>query len=353
MATGTPRGPLPDPALTESLAQLPTVELRGPDNPTLDPAVLDAFWDSATVRAATPLTGGPPPAEAGPPPELVPSSAPADPSRPFQDALLVRTPIGPSRGPELATAAPGQPADGTPVPAVATAPEFAPAAAAPQLVAATATGRLFFTMNGQPRSCTATVVTGASGSVVATAGHCLVAADPGPSGRAAATNFLFGPGFRAGQFPAGRWQVESVHIAAGWRARDWSQDIAFLRLAKDPSGRTVQAVTGALGLVITDQPLAGVVMLGYPAVGGFDGTVLRWCSAPTPGPRDPADLTGIAVPCAMTAGYSGGPVLAGYSLNAGTGYLTGIASHDYGAGTVYGARLGAAALAAYLEADRR
>ena len=54
----------------------------------------------------------------------------------------------------------------------------------------------------------------------------------------------------------------------------------------------------------------------------------------------------------MTAGYSGGPVLADYDTAHASGYLAGVASHDYGAGTVYGAHLGHAALDAYLEADQ-
>ena len=218
-----------------------------------------------------------------------------------------------------------------------------------------ATGRLFFTLAGQPRSCTASVVTGASGSVIATAGHCLLAdATPGRGPRAEAGNFLFAPGFHDGVFPDGRWLVTSVHIAAGWRERgDWTEDVAFLRLATNDARQNVQSTVGALGVVFSDHDLsAAVALLGYPAVAPFDGTSLRWCATPAQPGGDPVDPAAIAVPCTMTAGYSGGPVLADYDTAHLSGYLAGVASHDYGAGTVYGAHFGHAALDAYLEADR-
>lgn len=343
----------PDPDRTAALEQVPPVMLRGPGNPTLDPKVLAAFWDSARVRGATPQEATPP-TGAAPGPEgsvggLEPSSGPAlDPARPFADALLVRTPTGPGST-STTTSSPAGPGIGE----VVAAPKFDPAAAGAVLAART-TGRLFFTVAGQPRSCTATVVASGSGSVLATAGHCLLT-DGAEGPREPATNFLFGPGYHDGIFPFGRWSIESVHIAAGWTTGlDWSQDVGFLRVAPlSEQGGSIQVALGAQGLVFGDPAVARpTAILGYPAVAPFDGTTLRWCATNTPPPPDTLDPGGLAVRCAMTPGYSGGPALADLDLDSGAGYLIAVASHDYAVGTLYGPRLGAAALAAYREADR-
>lgn len=363
-APGTRPAEDPDPELTTALAQTPVVTLRGPDNPTLDPKVLATFWDSARVRGATPAQATPPPTppitpHSGPPITPAPTPGQAG-ARPFAQARLVRSPTGPTGGPGLGTATTSSPPTGSEVADIATAPVFDPAA---QVLAARTTGRLFFTISGQPRSCTATVVASGSGSVLATAGHCLLADTPATGGgtRPAASNFLFGPGYHDGVFPSGRWTVESVHIPAGWSAGlDWSQDVGFLRVARQPdTGNTIQAAVGAQGLVFTDPTdptdtaaSGTTAVLGYPAVPPFDGATLRWCATTQAPPPDTLDPAGLAIRCAMTPGYSGGPALAAFDPSSGAGYLVAVASHDYTTGTLYGPRLGPAALDAYREADR-
>lgn len=351
---------LPDAALTAALDEVPVVALRGPDNPTLDPEVLAEFWDSARVRSATPppaspLRGsaglaGPPPAAADPP-----VAVPAERGAPFAQALLVRGPIGSAlvagRGPSANALLPAGVE-------VADAPVLS--ARLPAALAGRATGRLFFTVGGQPRSCTASVVTSGNRSVVITAGHCLIAAEPETGGaRLTATNFLFGPGYVDGTFPFGRWTVQSVHVAQGWSQRtDWSEDVAFLRMAPSAaSGDPVQAAVGALGVVFdvggaAARPGVSTALLGYPSVAPFDGSTLRWCATTSPTPAPPVALHGFGLRCAMTAGYSGGPAVAEFDPDTGTGYVVGVGSHDYAAGTVYSASLGSGALAAYTEADR-
>lgn len=345
---------VPDAELTAALAEVPTVSLRGPDNPTLDPEVLAEFWDSARVRSATPPPASPVQGSMGlaPPAIAVPEDrGPAGQGVPFAQALLVRGPTGPALSPEL---------DGS----VALPPVVGEVTDAPVLdeggsggVASRTTGRLFFTVGSQPRSCTAAVVTSGSRSVVATAGHCLLTADSGGD-RLAATNFLFGPGYVDGQFPFGRWTVESVHLASGWSSSaDWSQDVAFLRMAPSTAnGERLQAVVGALGVVFdlvgAARPGVTTALLGYPSVPPFDGSSLRWCATASPAPPPPVAPDGFGLRCAMTAGYSGGPAVAGFDPETGAGFVVGIGSHDYGAGTVFGASLGSAALAAYVEADQ-
>lgn len=329
------------------------VSLRAPeDNPTLDPDVLADFWDSARVRSATPQDAAP---AAGPgvPVQLgelaaVPGTSPG--VAPGASVLLVRSPTGPFRDPVVPPVDPS-----TVLGEVVAAPVLAPSGRAATL-AARVTGRLFFTVAGQPRSCTATAVASGSGSLVATAGHCLLTAGADGS-RAEAANLLFGPGYVDGTFPFGRWRVESVHIAQGWvQGPVWAQDVAFLRVARSQeSGESLQNAVGALGVVFDATALGGqpTALLGYPSVAPFDGATLRWCATSSPAPAAPVDPGGFGVRCAMTAGYSGGPAVTLFDPASGGGYVAGIASHDYSTGIVYVARLGPEALAAYSEADQR
>lgn len=341
----------PDAGLTARLAEMPVVSLRGPeDNPTLDPDVLAEFWDSAQVRAATPVDAAPVGGAAGPAAPAPGGSAPPPEQAPFVSALLVRSPTGPFNDPVVV--APAAPAA---VGEVVAAPVL-DSAAEGDVLAARVTGRLFFTVGGQPRSCTATVVASGSGSVIATAGHCLLT-DGADGERAAATNLLFGPGYVDGTFPFGRWTVESVHLAPGWtQGAVWGQDVAFLRVARSAeTGETLQNEVGALGIAFDPAAaLAGTTtaLLGYPSVAPFDGTVLRWCATANPVAPAAVDPAGVGMGCEMTAGYSGGPLVSQFDPVTGTGFVAGVGSHDYGAGTVYAPRLGDDALAAYSRADQ-
>lgn len=342
----------PDAGLTARLAEMPVVSLRGPeDNPTLDPDVLAEFWDSAQVRAATPVEAAPVGGAAGPVAPAPGGSAPQPEQAPFVSALLVRSPTGPISDPVVV--APPAPAA---VGEVVAAPVLNSAAEG-DVLAARVTGRLFFTVGGgQPRSCTATVVASGSGSVIATAGHCLLT-DGADGERVPATNLLFAPGYVDGTFPFGRWAVESVHLSPGWaQGAVWGQDVAFLRVARSAeTGETLQNEVGALGIAFDPAgALAGTTtaLLGYPSVAPFDGTVLRWCATTDPAAPAAVDPAGVGMSCAMTAGYSGGPLVSQFDPATGTGFVAGVGSHDYGAGTVYAPRLGDAALAAYSQADQ-
>jgi hypothetical protein len=342
----------PDAGLTAQLAEMPVVSLRGPeDNPTLDPDVLAEFWDSAQVRAATPVEAAPVGGAAGPAAPAPGASAPRPEQAPFVSALLVRSPTGPFSDPVVV--APAAPAA---VGEVVTAPVL-DSPAEGDVLAARVTGRLFFTVGGgQPRSCTATVVASGSGSVIATAGHCLLT-DGADGERETSTNLLFAPGYVDGTFPFGRWSVESVHLAQGWtQGAVWGQDVAFLRVARSAeTGETLQNEVGALGIAFDPAAaLAGTTtaLLGYPSVAPFDGSVLRWCATGNPAAPAAVDPAGVGMSCEMTAGYSGGPLVSQFDPATGTGFVAGVGSHDYGAGTVYAPRLGDDALAAYSLADQ-
>ncbi|MCD2191228.1 trypsin-like serine peptidase [Actinomycetospora soli] len=233
-------------------------------------------------------------------------------------------------------------------------------------LSARATGRLFFTVAGRPRSCTASVVNAASPygtSVVITAGHCLLS-DGSDGPRTPAANIIFVPGYRVGAEPYGRYLAQAAQVTSGWAAGlDWSNDVGFVRLASQGLVNAQDAV-GSYGMVFgAPAALGRVDLLGYPSAPPFDGSAARICRGAVSGaagPADPADAGSQPLPCEMTAGYSGGPGLATPALpgvladpaelpaNSGAAgsYIVGVGSHDYRQGTVYLAPLGEQALAA-------
>ena len=214
-------------------------------------------------------------------------------------------------------------------------------------LAGSAVGQLFGTEDGQDGACTATVVASTSGSVLATAGHCVF-----QDGQWA-QDIEFIPGRDGRRAPYGRWKVDSVAVDQRWaKGQDWSHDVAFLRLAPQ-SGKTVAAVTGAQGISFSlpaDQP--AVTLLGYPGEAPFDGTTLRRCSAPAAATDDPAGARSWGMACEMTAGFSGGPVLTDLDPVSGAGYVIGVGSHyRLASNDRWSARLDDDALALYHSMD--
>lgn len=214
-------------------------------------------------------------------------------------------------------------------------------------LAGSAVGQLFGTEDGQDGACTATVVASKSGSVLATAGHCVFLDGQW------AQDLEFVPGRDRRRAPYGRWKVDSVAVDQRWaKGQDWSHDVAFLRLAPQ-EGQSIAAVTGAQGISFSlpaDTP--PVTLLGYPGEEPFDGTTLRRCSAPAAATDDPAGARSWGMACEMTAGFSGGPVLTDLDPTSGAGYVIGVGSHYRLASTDrWSARLDDDALALYRSMD--
>ena len=151
-------------------------------------------------------------------------------------------------------------------------------------------------------SCTASVVTSASGSVLLTAAHCVAGT---------AAGWLFAPGYDNGTAPQGYWTVTGAYVDASWSsAQDPQDDVAVLTVApKTVDGHqvTVQQAVGSspigaaanAGVTITDVaynadsdvPLVCTATVGstdgYPTfdcdgfVGGSSGS--PWLAADTDG----------------------------------------------------------------------
>jgi hypothetical protein len=172
-------------------------------------------------------------------------------------------------------------------------------------------GRLFGRFPGLgPYSCSATVITSRSRSLIATAGHCLF--DAGLTNRFAA-NVVFVPGYRAGEAPYGAWRATHGVTTGQWARRaSLDHDVAFLRLARR-EGRGVEQVVGSRGIGFGQPRKGRLLTYGYPVTPArkFDGEQLIRCNSRQV--RDPirhSPTPSIGTGCDMRQGASGGGMVA-------------------------------------------
>lgn len=228
------------------------------------------------------------------------------------------------------------------------------------------TGKVFFTLNGKDYACSGSVVDSPARDVVLTAAHC-TGGRPGHW----ASNWTFVPGYADGAEPYGTYTARRFYVSPQWAeqrdnssARSEKYDVAFVTV--NPAGHassgsgTVAAVAGRrLGDVTGGQRLSfsggdalkgqAAYVFGYPSDPPFTGLFPDYCAGLPR--RTPGDITdgAMSLPCAMTAGDSGGPWLTGFSPQAGTGTIVGVSTYKYGSGAalLYGTVLGPAAERVY------
>ncbi|MBF4624573.1 serine protease [Clavibacter sp. VKM Ac-2872] len=167
-------------------------------------------------------------------------------------------------------------------------------------------GRIYYKQAGDGHWCSANVVASANGSTIATAGHCITMA------QVFSIDMVFYPAYEDGGSDYGAWPVVGGYVTTGWYQRnddDQAEDSAFMAVARNGDGATVESVVGA-SPVLFDQPASErVSAYGYPAVGRFDGEHLDRCT----GQSSLYEPSRIVVTCDMTGGVSGGPILVGDS----------------------------------------
>lgn len=212
-----------------------------------------ALGASAAMTKVVPTADGKAPAHARAiPPVTSPVTSPTP----------VLTPIpSPSQAQSQSSKEPHPPAGQTPGPSVSPPAPGGPAAFAGALFEGDVTGHHF---------CTATVVHSPGRNLIVTAGHCLLA------GRTGAAGASFAPAYKDGQAPYGTWKIAEVFEDPRWSdGTDDDYDLAFVRLAPDPSGRNIEDVTGAAVLDTTGRTDEEVTVTGYPA----DRKVPRTCTS--------------------------------------------------------------------------
>ncbi len=172
-------------------------------------------------------------------------------------------------------------------------------------------GRVFGRLPGiGDYSCSATVVSSNTDSVIVTAGHCLYYLDSNGRGHFA-SRFIFVPAFDEGERPYGTWAGLAAAVPSHFlRSERLTSDVAAVELAKQED-EPIGEVVGSRGIAFDvgrDQGSIGA--FGYPATAPFDGDDLYRCTSPYSGddPRT-ASLGGpptMRILCDMTAGSSGG-----------------------------------------------
>jgi hypothetical protein len=203
---------------------------------------------------------------------------------------------------------------------------------------ARAVGKVSFTLDGTGYVCSGAAVGSPGDNVVVTAAHC-VTNGTGEWAR----NWTFEPGYRDGKAPYGSYHAARFFVSGQWNAGvNEGYDVAFVTL------RTPLSVPG-LPVVFGQTPRRSYVF-GYPAEQPYGGGRLDYCAGMAlDDPLGGAGDSGLR--CAMTAGDSGGPWLAGTP----SGAVIAVSSFKYSDDerTLYGTRLGPAAAALYAQATRQ
>jgi V8-like Glu-specific endopeptidase len=222
--------------------------------------------------------------------------------------------------------------------------------------AAAATGKIFFTLGGSDFVCSGALVRSKHAYVVLTAAHCV------RNGRGQwATNWTFVPGYKDGTDPYGQYTARRFFVSPRWTGPDTGSeryDVAFVRVTPvTTDGRRSRRAAGPAGLPIrfaATQTVTGpsvAYVFGYPALAPYTGLYANYCA----GQAAAAAIRpgSVRTLCAMTAGDSGGPWLAGFSPRTGTGTVTAVTAYKLSANmqALYGTVLGPSARALYQKAS--
>jgi V8-like Glu-specific endopeptidase len=221
---------------------------------------------------------------------------------------------------------------------------------------AAAIGKVFFTLGGTDYLCSGALVRSKHAYVVLTAAHCV------RNGRGQwATNWTFVPGYKDGAQPYGQYTARRFFVSPRWTGPGTGSeryDVAFVqvsratlygwrsRMAKAPAGLPIRFAAGQRVAAVSRD-----YVFGYPALPPFTGLYPNYCAGQA---LDGATRPGsVQTPCAMTAGDSGGPWLAGFSPRTGAGTITAVTAYKLAGDlrTLYGTVLGPSARALYLRAS--
>jgi V8-like Glu-specific endopeptidase len=220
---------------------------------------------------------------------------------------------------------------------------------------AAAVGKIFFTLGATDYTCSGTLVRGRRGYVVLTAAHCVT------NGRGQwAVDWTFVPGYKDGAEPYGQYTARRFFVSPRWKGPADSEryDVAFVQVAPatlyGPKARRPGAPAGLPIRFSASQtaPLeARAYVFGYPALRPYTGLYPNYCAGLAVSSVTRKGSARMA--CAMTAGDSGGPWLAGFSPQTGAGTITAVTAYKLSGDlrTLYGTVLGPTARALYLSAS--
>jgi V8-like Glu-specific endopeptidase len=167
-------------------------------------------------------------------------------------------------------------------------------------------GALF---SGGNHFCTASVVHSPAGDLVLTAAHCLGGGTGG---------LTFVPGYHDGVSPYGSWTVTAEAVPAGWTASsDQDLDFAFLTVTQPGNPESLESLTGANQLGVSEGFVNRITLTGYPDT--TDAPVV--CTNTT----TQADVYQERVACpGFPDGTSGGPWVTAADPVTGLGTVVGV-----------------------------
>jgi hypothetical protein len=161
------------------------------------------------------------------------------------------------------------------------------------------------------------------------------------------------PGYRDGQAPYGEYTARSFFVTPDWTGTgsDSEQyDVAFATIATGTlyGGAGTASAPPSLPIAFTGSqdaaPAGRAYVFGYPSLAPYTGLYPDYCAG-----QVTASDGSLGTACAMTAGDSGGPWLAGFSPLSGTGTVVAVSTYKVSdnLSVLYGAVLGPQARALY------
>ena len=180
----------------------------------------------------------------------------------------------------------------------------------------TATGRVYFEMDGSGWICSGSVISDGRGdqSIVLTAGHCVVGNDG-----VFATNWLFIPAFdlhptyTCATTEYGCWVADALYAdqsfatAGSFNTTATQHDWGFAVVGSDGlSGTQLDLQVGSVQIAYPNLTSQKASAFGYPAAAPYSGSDLVYCRG-TVGQDRLTGNTTWSLPCNLTGGASGGP----------------------------------------------
>lgn len=182
-------------------------------------------------------------------------------------------------------------------------------------------GRVFFTFDGRPASCSGNAVTSDNESTVITAGHCVKMEGSWHK------DWVFVPGYHDGEAPYGKWNAAKTLTTPQWEAdEDLNYDVGAA-VVKPLNGRKLTETVGGQGLAFNSGYSQPMYAFGYPAADPYDGEKLVHCAGTSF--RDVLLTQDHALSCDMTGGSSGGPWFTEFDEASGSGLQASVNSFGY------------------------
>ncbi|CAF4539022.1 unnamed protein product, partial [Rotaria sp. Silwood2] len=188
-------------------------------------------------------------------------------------------------------------------------------------------GKVFFrTLEGGDATCSGSVVTAPSKSLVVTAGHCVFDL----STHTRHSNWIFIPDYDDGAAPLKKWPAKYVtalqaYTTSSYLSPNRNYDVGFVVVSPVNSLRIAQ-VTGSQGIMFNAPRNQLTFSFGYPG-NIANAEIMSVCiSKAMPKRCNVPGFVGQSLRCGMTQGSSGGPWILNFVATIGIGFINSVNS---------------------------